>query len=169
MINNPSKTLSLVMLQIGKYRKAVNRHDIGEKVNLKAPGFTGLILQEVKHTLKHGKKKPEYNHFTEAWTVKHGKITPEPGDWFLAPKSMHKTPGSIKIDAHMWLLPTKHPDKLKLKLSMEDADSAVSGVLPSQPGRVPKKYRRKGVDRFWHADWEKAKSPDDMVLSVRSD
>ena len=157
------------MLKIGKYTRAVNRHDIGEKVSLKAPGFTGLIMQEVKHELKHGKKKPVHHHFTEAWTVRDGKVSPAPGDWFLAPTSMHKAPGSIRITAHMWLLPTRHPDRLKQAMSLEDADSDVSGVLPSQPGRVPSKYRRKGVDRYWHADWDACDSPGKMTLRVRSD
>ena len=156
-------------LHIGRYTRSVNRHDIGEKASLRAPGVTGLIMQEVKHELTHGKKKPVKCHFTEAWTVRNGKISPAAGDWFLAPKSMHKSPGKIRIDAHMWLLPTKDPDRLRRKMSLEDADSAVSGVLPSQPGRVPAKYRRKGVDRFWQAEWDGTDSPDKMVLRVHSD
>jgi len=154
-------------LHISEYFQDGTPDDLGETVRFRVQNpVRGVILQQVHHRTKRAGHKTVTREFYECWTVsKSGRIKPAPTDSFFVPCSYTKSAGRIDVRAKAWFLPCD-PIQLKKLLSLEDADNAVSGVLPSQNGHLPHKYVRKGYNRHWRASLPQKR--DGMCLTVTS-
>ena len=159
-------------LTVSRYKPFSNSSDVGDVARFRLRGKpTGLILQYVCHRTCFGDRtRSTTRRFTEAWRVHAGKMAHGGEDYFLIPKSYHTTTGAVSLSAHAWFVegdPTKLLRAMKLHDTVEQ--SPVSGILPSNKGRVAAKYRRTdGVKRFWCVTWSKHKSarafkPDETV------
>ena len=144
-------------LHVSQFRRHRTSEDVGHVVtfSLKKP-CTGLVCQYVVHKVRlEGQRRAKVRKFTEAWTVRDGKVTPAGGrDCFLLPTTFSTRAGCCSIRAFAWFLPC---DRMKVltELDMLDAELPISGVLPSNPGEMPAKYRRtRGIQRTWDAQWD---------------
>ena len=159
-------------LAVSRYTRFSNTTDVGQlarfSVNSKSDG---LIVQYVKHKTCFNGRKSTTRRFTEAWRVQDGVIAHSGCDFFLIPRSYNKTNGgTVSIAAHAWFV-RGDPGKLLREMKMHDTEdkSPVSGILPSEQGKVPTEYRRKGgVRRNWCLSWSKHATargfkPDEIV------
>ncbi len=140
-------------LYISDYYADGTEEDVGESVTFHVQdAVEGLIIQQVRHRVTmHG--HTDTNVFYECWNVsKKGRISPANTDSFFIPCSYGKQSGSVDIKCKAWFLPC-NAHQARRELSLEDADSSVSGVLPSENGKVPLEYVRPGIKRRWRATW----------------
>ena len=129
-----------------------------------------VVFQQVEHKSKLGSADVRAHRFYESWRVRDGEFLPANGeDWFLCPLSWHAEPGWTCIKARAWFHPGDFLAIMK-ELDMCDPESPISGVLWSNPGQCPKKYRPTGssVCRSWTATWDAAPSPDKMRMHIES-
>ena len=156
-------------LYISDYYKDGTDDDIGETARFRVyPWAKGVILQEVHHRTKQAGERTVTRRFYECWTVSaKGRISPAPTDSFFIPCSYGEKAGHVTVRAKAWFLPCS-PKLVRAQLSLEDTDNAVSGVLPSQNGTVPPAYHRRGIHRYWHAEWKAAEGgPTCMQVTSR--
>ena len=149
-------------LHVSHFRRHRTSEDVGHVAtfSLNKP-CTGLVCQYVVHTVRFdGQRRAKVRKFTEAWTVRDGKVTPAGGrDYFLLPTTFSTRAGCCSIRAFAWFLPCD-PAKVLTELDMLDAESPISGVLPSNPGQMPAKCRRaRGILRAWDAEWDAPAGP----------
>jgi hypothetical protein len=143
-----------------QFRRHRTSEDVGHVVtfSLKKP-CTGLVCQYVVHKVRfEGQRRAKVRKFTEACTVRDGKVTPAGGrDCFLLPTTFSTRAGCCSIRAFAWFLPC---DRMKVltELGMLDAKLPISGVI--NPGEMPAKYRRtRGIQRTWDAQWDASSGP----------
>ena len=151
------------VLSVSDYKDYENGTDFGHVAKFKLTGKkqNGLILQYVKHSTCFDREGPVVRKFTEAWKVKNSKIAHSGKDYFMIPKSYYNSSGTVSLQAHAWFV-SGDADELLKQLKMGDKGinaSPVSGMLPSEKGKVPAKYRRKGgIKRNWCVSWKRQKS-----------
>ena len=147
-------------LAVSRYKRFSNASDIGHVASFRLRGkeLSGLVLQYVKHRTCFADEPTKTRRFTEAWRVDRGKIAHGGKDYFLIPRQYHQSSGTVSLSAHAWFV-KGDPDELLKALGMADKGvnaSPVSGMLPSEKGKVPEKYRRStGVRRNWCVSWSK--------------
>ncbi len=150
-------------LKISNYKSYRNVNDIGHvaKFSLNGTNNTGVILQYVKHSTCFNNEKPIIRKFTECWIVNNDKIEHNGKDYFLIPTSYYTTSGTVSLTAEAWFV-KGNINTILNDLKMDDNQinsSPVSGMLLSEKGKVPLKYRRKsGVKRVWCVSWSKHRS-----------
>ena len=157
-------------LHISNYYTDTTPEDIGESVMFHVSDpVSGLIIQQVRHRLKmEGEPQVERN-FYECWEVSpNGMITPANTDSFFIPCSYMNMSGKASIKCKAWFLPCEDRRQARLDLSLEDADSEVSGVLPSNKGTVPREFVRPGIRRRWSAEWTGTRGCSDSCLTITS-
>ena len=149
-------------LHVSRFRRHRTSEDVGHVATFSVEKpCTGLVCQYVVHMVRfEGQRRAKVRKFTEAWTVRDGKVTPAGGrDYFLLPTTFSTRAGCCSIRAFAWFLPCD-PTKVLTELDMLDAESPISGVLPSNPGKMPAKYRRtRGIHRAWDAQWDASSGP----------
>ena len=84
---------------------------------------TGLVCQYVVHTVRfEGQRRAKVRKFTEAWTVRDGKVSPAGGrDYFLLPTTFRTRAGCCSIRAFAWFLPCD-PTKVLTELDTLQGD-----------------------------------------------
>jgi len=102
------------------------------------PQKNGYILQEVLMTYNTAGSTTNY-HYTEAWVVTKGKITPTNDDSLISPTDSLDTPGSLIMNLTAWFLP-KHASLKEMGLAKNTVESA--GILASARGSINAKYKK---------------------------